>query len=54
MVDPRMKKKKIYLLTKMSKTSSTNDMDEYLKELKSLNELLINTIGSLSNSVGRQ
>ena len=28
----------------MSKTSSTNDMDEYLKELKSLNELLINTI----------
>ena len=28
----------------MSKTSSTNDMDEYLKELKYLNELLINTI----------
>jgi len=45
MVDPRMEEqKKIYLLTKISKTSSTNEMDEYLNELKSLNELLISII----------
>lgn len=45
MIDPRIEeRKKIYLLTKMSKTSSANDMNEYLKELKGLNELLKGTI----------
>ena len=45
MIDPKMEERmKIRLLTKMSKTTSANDMDEYLKELKSLNGLLIDTI----------
>lgn len=45
MIDPRAEERvKIYILIKISETSSTNDMDKYLNELEFLNELLINTI----------